>query len=225
MSTVITANQGTYKYISTDSMLTVIRESLQTQGLTFTEITNRGGKIHTYRLHDINITDGISEMKGQIYFRNSEVPGTALMLYIGAYRFICANGLVLGVGEGGRLIHRVGPTADDFLGGIAPMIAVSIDRLQYDLQDTITESLATPVADPISIVGNLPIQNTVKDMFINRLYNNSLRDDSNNVWGLYNNVNELTRMRTKKANTAIGKDIGLLEHINLLNNSIERKVA
>jgi hypothetical protein len=183
-------------------------------------------KVARYRLMDIEINDGLSALRPEIYFRNSEVPGTALMLYIGAYRFICANGLVLGVGDGGRLIHRVGSTADHFVNGIEQMIQRSIIHLVDDLQDQITDAQSIQIKDPISIVGNLPIQATVKEAAINRIFLGTTKENIGTAWGLYNEVNELTRRRTKKENTAIEKDIGLLDHIKLLNqysNQIELK--
>jgi hypothetical protein len=166
---------------------------------------------------DIEINDGLSVLRPEIYFRNSEVPGTALMLYIGAYRFICANGLVLGVGDGGRLIHRVGSTADHFVNGIEQMISRSITHLVDDLQENITEAQAIQILDPISIVGNLPIQATVKEAALNSIFLGTTKENISTAWGLYNEVNALTRLRTRRENTAIEKDIGLLDHIKLLN--------
>jgi len=219
---IISANQGTYKFVETDSILAVIERTLTDQGLNWDRVTKEHGKLHTYRLPDIRINDGKSDMVGQIYFKNSETPGTALSLYIGAYRFICANGLIVGVGEGGRLIHRVGPTADQFLVGLVTMVETSVDSLRYELQNTIDENINTPVVSPLSIIGNLPIQKSVKDSLFTRYFTGTLRDDITNVWGLYNNINELVRKHSRSASGAAYKDIGLLEHIKILNeNSVD----
>ena len=139
------------------------------------------------------------------------------MLYIGAYRFICANGLVLGVGDGGRLIHRVGQTADTFVNGIEEMIHRSLISMVDDLQDTIDTTRVIKTNNAIEIVASLPIQATVKQDVIGKIVLGRTKEDVSNIWGLYNEVNAVTRLRTKKSNVALEKDIGLLEHITLLN--------
>lgn len=221
-----TQAQGKYLQISSEDVNQLIRKELHAQGLEYKMIMQDKCKVARYRLMDIEINDGLSALRPEIYFRNSEVPGTALMLYIGAYRFICANGLVLGVGDGGRLIHRVGSTADHFVNGIEQMISRSIIHLVDDLQDHITDAQSIQIHDPISIVGNLPIQATVKEAAMARIFLGKTKENISTAWGLYNEVNELTRLRTKKATNAIEKDIGLLDHIKLLNqysNPIELK--
>jgi hypothetical protein len=215
--TITTVNHGSYLQISSNDVNGLIRKELTDRGLNYYAATSDNGKITRYRLTDIKINDGLTELQPEIFFRNSETPGTALMLYIGAYRFICANGLVLGVGDGGRLIHRVGQTADTFVAGISDMISRSVIHLVDDLQDVITESRAIKVNNAIEIVASLPIQATVKQDALNKIVLGRTKEDVSTVWGLYNEVNALTRLRTKKANNALEKDIGLLDHIKLLN--------
>jgi len=213
-----TEAQGKYLKISTNDIHALIQKELNTQGLAYQCTQPQGdSRITRYRLHDIKIDDGLSQLTPEIFFRNSEVPGTALMLYIGAYRFICANGLVMGVGDGGRLIHRVGQTADTFVAGISDMISRSVVHLVDDLQDVITESRSIKVNNAIDIVASLPIQATVKQDALNKIILGNTKEDVSTVWGLYNEVNMLTRLRTKKSNVALEKDIGLLDHIKLLN--------
>lgn len=208
--------QGKYLKISTDDVHQLILKELKNQGIGYHVTRNGDSRITRYRLSDIKIDDGLSQLTPEIYFRNSETPGTALMLYIGAYRFICANGLVLGVGEGGRLIHRVGQTADQFVAGMESMIRTSIVHLVDDLQDNI-DAAKVPVNNAIEIVASLPIQATVKQDVITAIALGRTKENVSTVWGLYNEVNLKTRLRTKKSNVALEKDIGLLDHITLLN--------
>lgn len=218
MSLITTQAHGSYLQISTNDIDALIRKELNSQGLGFQATKPASdSRITRYRLNDIKINDGLSQLTPEIYFRNSETPGTALMIYIGAYRFICANGLVLGVGEGGRLIHRVGQTATNFVDGIETMIRSSIVHLVDDLQDTIDSVVNTPVNNAIDIVASLPIQATVKQDVISSIVLGKTKENINTVWGLYNEVNARTRLRTKKSNVALEKDIGLLDHITLLN--------
>ena len=213
-----TEAQGKYLKISTNDIHDLIQKELKHQGLEYQCTSPQGdSRITRYRLNDIKIDDGLSQLTPEIYFRNSEVPGTALMLYIGAYRFICANGLVLGVGDGGRLIHRVGQTADIFVNGIEEMIRRSLITMTDDLQETIDTSKAIKVNNAIEIVASLPIQATVKQDALNKIVLGKTKEDISTVWGLYNEVNMLTRLRTKKSNVALEKDIGLLDHITLIN--------
>lgn len=212
-----TEAQGKYLKIDTNDIHNLIQKELKTQGLQYQCTSPHGdSRITRYRLSDIAIDDGFSQLTPEIYFRNSETPGTALMLYIGAYRFICANGLVLGVGEGGRLIHRVGQTADQFVSGMESMIRTSIVHLVDDLQDNI-DAAQVPVNNAIEIVASLPIQATVKQDVITAIALGRTKENISTVWGLYNEVNLKTRLRTKKSNVALEKDIGLLDHITLLN--------
>jgi hypothetical protein len=217
---------GSYLKIETAQIIDVISKELKDLGIASTHTSHGYGTIDQWYLNDISLNDGRSELKGQIYLRNAEVPGTALMLYVGAYRFICANGLVLGIGDGGRLIHRPGPKADDFLEGAAAMIRNSLIDLKGDLQETIDETQSLEVLDPISIVGNLPIQLSVKDTVINNIFWKNTRENTSNVWGLYNELNEQIRRRSKKSSTALVKDIGLVENIQILaNDQLNRKAA
>lgn len=217
-SMIKTEKQGSYLRISSADVHSLIRRELDLQGLNY-QCTSPGSdnRISRYRLTDISIEDGLSQLTPEIYFRNSETPGTALMLYIGAYRFICANGLVLGVGDGGRLIHRVGQTADQFVAGMEQMIRSSLISLTDDLQETIDSARAAPVSNPIEIVASLPIQNRVREDVIRSIALGATKENVNTVWGLYNEVNARVRVRSRGPNTALAKDIGLLDHITLLN--------
>ena len=213
-----TEAQGKYLKISTNDVHNLILKELANQGLAYSSVSpSSDSRITRYRLNDVKIDDGLSQLTPQIYFRNSEVPGTALMLYIGPYRFICANGLILGVGDGGRLIHRVGQTADHFVAGIETMIRRSLITMTEDLQEVIDTSRSIKVDNAIDVVASLPIQATVKQDVISSIILGGTKEEVSTVWGLYNEVNARVRMRTKKSNVALEKDIGLLDHITLLN--------
>jgi hypothetical protein len=212
--------QGTYTQVHTMSIVQAVESELRSRGLDYQAIgasSKQRKQILTWRLPDVVITDGDSKMNGQIYLRNSEIPGTALTLLIGAYRFICTNGLVIGAGEGGRVIHRTGPRIEEFLQQVPVMIRNGLVNLQDELQDTIDLNRAVPVSDPISVVASLPIQKTVKDTVIASICTGRVTENVQDQWGLYNYINEVTRKHSRSTQSALTKDIGLLDHIQLLN--------
>lgn len=207
---------GSYLQVNTADIVSVAETTLKALGLDYYRHTSNNGKITQFKLPDVRIDDGDSGMTGQIYIRNSMVPGTALTVLVGAYRLICQNGLVIGVGEGGRVIHRVGQKAEDFVSQLPEMINRSVINLERTLQDTIDEHQAITVADPLDVVLSLPIQNSVKESVILDVTTGRVTEDIGNVWGLYNYVNEATRKKSRSWSSALTKDIGLIDHIKLL---------
>lgn len=219
--TISTTIQGSYTQVKTSDVAELVTNQLKLLGLeSYHKIGNSregGNKLNRWMLPEIEVNDGDSKLTGQVYLRNSDTPGTALTLMIGAFRFICANGLVVGIGEGGRVTHRTGPKIEDFVGNMEMMINRSLINLKDDLQYTIDENRAIPVADPIGIVASLPIQKTAKETLIYNIATGNVTENVKDVWGLYNFTNEVIRKHSRSADSALNKDIGLLDHIKLLN--------
>lgn len=213
---VSTEVQGTYTQVNTLDIIKVVETELTNVGLTHYIKHSPKQKLITWRLPDVKIDDGDSILNGQIYLRNSMTPGVALTLYIGAYRFICSNGLVVGVGEGGKVIHRTGPKINNFVDTIPALIHNGVINLQDQLQETVEENTGITVRNPIDIVASLPIQHSIKESVIEHICNGTATENINNVWGLYNYVNEITRKKSRSTGSALEKDIGLLQHIQLL---------
>lgn len=173
------------------------------------------------KLLDLSFTHEDSIYVPTIWARNRNDGTQALSTGLGLFRFICLNGLYFGVSVfAGRLIHRAGETAEEFLSQLPNMIQDGIYQIQSGaLQDTITEASDLKVADPIDIVASLPqLTERQKAATIARLSLDDLRvgDRSSDAWGLYNIVNEVIRQRSRSALASANRDIGLLDDITAL---------
>jgi hypothetical protein len=93
------------------------------------------------------------------------------------------------------------------------------------LEDTITEAAAIAVRDPIDVIGSLPnLTFTQKDAAIYKVVNGEFRpgDRASDVWGLYNIVNEIVRLKSRSALASANRDFNLLEEITFLAQMQER---
>lgn len=216
-----THEDGTYLFINSTDTIRVIESTLQKQGLNYRTVF--GKNMTRFVLPDIKIQDGDSEMTGEIMFKNGL--NCALTLFIGAYRLICANGLVIGQGVGGRVIHRVGPKAYNFVENVEQITEKTVVYLANDMQADIDYYQNEKVVNPLDVVLSLPIQNRVKESALHLLTDGHENENVKNVWGLYNFVNELTRRRSRSFDSSLNKDIGLLDHVALLASNQEKEAA
>lgn len=156
-----------------------------------------------------------------IWVRNSNAGTAALRVGIGWYRFVCSNGLLLGLDAFDvRLRHIDGPTAHAVLDHLPGAIAEAVRAIETgSALDQAFEALHTPVLDPISIVGHLPdLSDRTKQSVISAILDQRYRkvDHPTNVWGLYNLTNEFARIHSRSAYRSAVQDIGRLEHIMTL---------
>jgi hypothetical protein len=169
---------------------------------------------------DDYLIEGLGGLVPQISVVNSTDKSTALRLMGGVFRLVCSNGLVAGdVFDSERIIHRVGETFERKIQTLPTRIVALIDDIIAaaeefkELQEqTLTEETM------ISVVGNLPVNKKTKRASIDKIVfeeHRRTQDQGNNVWTLYNIVNECLRNHTPiKSYTT--KNEGLLEHITAL---------
>lgn len=154
----------------------------------------------------------------QLYVRNRNDGRAALQFGIGIFRQVCSNGLVVSIGDSyqARIKHVSGPKANNFLDILPDILAHQIERIKTgEVFDVCYEASQVMVRDPVQVVGNLPIGKKIKDRVIDRIYfgNHYVEDQVNTAWGLYNLVNETTRIASRHEIIALEKDIGLLDHV------------
>jgi hypothetical protein len=157
----------------------------------------------------------------RLYVRNCNTGGEALSIGIGLYRLICANGLMMRFNDlfSARIRHVSGPKINSFLDELPTLIENQVESITSgEVFDSAYEASQVLIKNPIDVVASLPVSNTVKDRAIAQIVNQTHRaeDNPHTAWGLYNLVNELSRLRSRTEYNALNKDIGLLDHVLLL---------
>ena len=157
----------------------------------------------------------------RLYVKNSNHGGECLVVGVGLYRQVCTNGLMMYFGDvhSNKIKHVQGPKLTSFLDVLPAMIEHQIKTIvSGQVFDEAYEASQVEVKNPINAIGNLPISNIVKDRAIAQIVNQTHRKEDNpyTAWGLYNLINELSRLRSRTEYNALNKDIGLLDHIVVL---------
>ena len=116
-----------YKVITTNQVL----ERFTSKGY---EVTNmqaakvRNADSDGFQKHLIRVThpdfkDALQDARPEIVIVNSYNGSTALSMFLGAYRFVCANGLMVGTGFGGASVRHVGNVNERIDTGIIDLVA------------------------------------------------------------------------------------------------------
>lgn len=229
-NTINTTAEGTYTRIDSSSIDTVISSELESRGIEFTRaLQHRVGTRNTkhcivYTLHSVEgLRFGDSRVTPQIYVFNSYQKESALTILVGFLRAVCSNGMVVGEDTfSTRIIHRTGPTLSRKVNEIQTGIAAAIDfinsgelqRLTDDLYDT-----EITVDQGISIISSLPVPKRAREdalaIWTEARYRR-YEDSENNVWSLWNIVNECMRTRSRSTVANLEKNRGLLDHVMAL---------
>lgn len=145
--------------------------------------------------------DGVTP---QLRMYTSHDKSAAFRIMLGAFRWVCWNGLSCGdFAYSQRVIHRVGPTADSKLGEIPERVSGAIDFLQGEFVELVEDTASAAITDEqaIDIIGSLHLSDAVKRRAIWCHYNPRRTGDishKNNLWGLWNNVNESIREKSRR---------------------------
>ena len=172
-------------------------------------------------------TVDIPELGGMItprlWMKNVNDGGHALQVGVGFFRFICMNGIYIGVSMfGSKLIHRAGPKAESILDRLPGALnAAMVDIASGAATDILLDATEHAVIDPIDVIGSLDIGLKAKHraIYVVAGQRNRPEDNPNTVWGLYNIVNESNRKTGKSAFRTASNDMGLLETIGFLADS------
>lgn len=216
----------TYKFIDTQKLITQATGVLNEMGyqdLTIETSEHNDRHVVSILLNDFNINVGGSDMVPRVMLRNSFVPGTSCLILGGFYRFVCANGIMVGTETfRERVIHRVGPKADEWIEDFPQMIAACVEHLVFKSAAQLNRATETDVSDfnVGQIINNnilkLP-KKTVKAVWdVYSTFSEREEDVLDTVWGLYNIVNEQLRL-THEENEARTFD----HNNNLLENILK----
>ncbi len=217
--------------MSNADLTEVFQSALPNSIVARNESKTSSGLILTVKLNDATVD--IPELGGlltpQLWLRNSNDATCALQIGVGAFRFVCSNGLFIGLpGMIQKIRHIDGAKANGFLDLIGEKIRIAAEQAtDGTLIDAGLEALDTLVADPIDVVGSLPnVSVRVKDAAIHAIVMERTRpqDRVDTAWGLYNLVNETAKRHSRSAYRAAINDTNLLSDITALAES-QRKAA
>jgi hypothetical protein len=164
-----------------------------------------------------------------VTFRNGNDGTTALAFNVGAFRFICSNGLFLGQSVfQTKIIHTDRASTWRDLEALPGAIREAVEFVATGgLEIEVEQASEERVADAIGVVGSLSIPKRAKEAAISLLVNHDQRpeDNSASVWGVYQLVNESIRRTTRSLRAAALRDATLLDDVRLLAQAQLKEAA
>jgi hypothetical protein len=146
-------------------------------------------------------------------------------MHLGFFRVVCSNGLVIGVGEALRIIHRDCGKSRSAVEQLPELIMTGLER-RGDIIDSVESLQNTAYSDPISIIGNLNVSDKVKRTAIRTLLYprvgfQDARPDlfNSNAWSLGNLVNESIRAVHGRSFTSINQNKTLFDDVLALSEA------
>jgi len=207
-----------FQAIDTDMIINQANASATKAGIQLNWVRGYKGMLQAYFGDRINTPQGaVSPM---LFLRNINDGGHALMIGVGLFRFVCMNGLVVGDNfYSQRVIHRSGPTLDEFLGNLEKNLDAAFETAaSMDIEGMVDAMVSREVTEQqgIEVLASLPLPQGVVDTAIFRWVMPSRQEDApRNLWSLYNVVNESNRTRSKSVQ-AFDREVSLLENIEAL---------
>jgi hypothetical protein len=176
----------------------------------------------------LNVPELGGQLTPRLWLRNDNTGRAALTVGIGFFRWVCMNGLYIGVNMfGTRLVHRDTVRANSVLDQLpGAMVAAMESIADGSATDIMLDAAESKVYSPIDVIGSLDIGTKAKQRAIDiiLLGANRAEDSPNTVWGLYNIVNEACRSKGRSLYRSAVKDMSLLEDIQFLSEN-EIKIA
>ncbi len=160
----------------------------------------------------------------RIWLRNANDGTSSLHIGVGFFRLVCANGLVIPLGDSlySSIRHVSGPKANNFLDILPDLMMGYVDRIKSgELIDEALDSLDVVVSNPVDVIGSLDLPNQVKHdaIALTTLERHRKEDNPHTAWGLYNLINERLRRSSRSQYAAANRDVTLLQDIiHLANN-------
>jgi hypothetical protein len=207
-----------FQSIDTIQLLDTINAVSKRAGLDLTMRPSYKG-VHSFSYGDNIISPDGSVLKPQLFLRNINDGGHALMIGIGLYRFVCMNGLTIGDDFfSRRIIHRKGDTLDGFLSTLEGDLTAAFQIAATQQLESLTRLYDTKINDATAfqIIGSLKLATGVKDTAIRTWANPRAEDSSSSLLSLYNIVNEMNR-RKSNSTSAFDLELSLMGNIELLH--------
>jgi len=221
---------NTYREISTTNIIETVNAALVTAG-TVSVRTIKGR--NTKHMIQWDLLDHTTRINGdlvtpRIFLYNSYQKECALSLHIGFLRAVCNNGLFVGDATyATRILHRSGATCeqklDDLYLGVAAAIQfITSGELVRQMEAATSKRLST--AEMLLITAQLSHLSKrsklrVVDQIIRPAHRLRDEDRDNNVWTLWNMINEEIR------NSSRGNEVRLAERNTGLLSTITELAA
>lgn len=170
----------------------------------------------------LNIPELGGQLTPRLWLRNDNTGRAALTVGIGFFRWVCMNGLYIGVNVfGTKLAHRDTAKAHTVLDMLPEALTTSMESIaDGSAFNVLLDSSEQKVYSPIDVVGSLDIGDKSKQQAINSIIlGTRIEDNANTVWGLYNIVNEACRNNGRSLYRTAIKDMELLESIQFLSDN------
>lgn len=208
----------TFQAIDTQMIIDQANASAAKSGIQLSWVQGYKGVMQAYFGDRVNTGGGA--VAPMLFLRNVNDGGHALMIGIGLFRFVCANGLVVGDNfYSQRVIHRSGPTLDQFLSNLDKNLDAAFEvAASMDIENMVNTLIAREVTEQqgIEILASLPLPLSATDHAIYQWVKPIREEDSpRNLWSLYNVANEANRVRSRSTN-AFGREVSLLGDIEAL---------
>ena len=221
----LTSNK--YKTIESEAIVDQVKSTLESMNVSNYTIQKSVGagtrEVYYINLHAFDGTSNTDGITPRIILFNSYAGETALTIHVGFLRWACSNGMVAGDAFfSERIIHRQGKTAERKLKQLDYGIVAALTYLRDQFASDMSELTATSMEEDQmrSVVGSLPqLSKRSKDRVINLIVKPGLRreaDRANNLWTLWNLVNEETGKASRSVLRFAAKNIGLLNDIKYL---------
>jgi hypothetical protein len=126
-----------YKVITTQNVVDVFNakgfEVTSMQQSKVRDKSKDGYQKHLIRLTHADFANVLKDARPEIVVVNSYDGSTSLSMFLGAYRFICANGLMVGTGFGGQSVRHIGDIQERTSDGINKLVA-SIPKMVHNIE-------------------------------------------------------------------------------------------
>lgn len=207
-----------FQAIDTDMIIRQANESAAKAGIQLNWVRGYKGVMQAY--FGDRVETGGGQVAPMLFLRNVNDGGHALMIGIGLFRFICANGLVVGDNfYSQRVIHRSGPTLDQFLSNLDKNLDAAFEvAASMDIENMVNSLIAREITEQqgIEVLASLPIPQGATDLAIYQWVRPVREEDKpRNLWTLYNVANEANRIRSRSVN-AFSREVSLLGDIEAL---------
>lgn len=214
---------NTYQQLDHNQAIAKVETALKQAGVNYTThyqtLSVNKLAVH-FRFADYSL-HGMGGLTPQITVINSTDKTRAFKLIGGVFRLICSNGLVAGeVFDQERIIHRVGKTFDHKWNSLPQRIVAMIDNIVLACQEfeelqnhTLTEEQMVTITANIRM-GKKAKQKAIEDIVFQDQRREA--DSQNNVWTLYNIINENLRKHSITTAAYARNNNQLLENIQLL---------
>lgn len=220
-----------YEHIPTEQIVQSVGDHLRDLGYIVEVDIKTGAKdkkstkhIAQFTLTNMALFDrrGEGGGNGRVLVINSYNGECSLVVMAGAIRFCCANGLIAGEHEFfQKIIHRQGDLVKQQLMQLNDKVSIACEYLKDKFRGAVDRMAAVNLeyVREVEIVLALPIPNQAKLMVIEMIHPSNrskvrVQDQPQNLWTLYNVVNECVR-------EAARHDLSDFEYNSSLMNQIE----